>query len=518
MKTNNSENNIKNNNIKNLNFPESLSSINLKSNSNLLNSLRTNEILPKISPKIKNIFENKSNSYLFNFITNVSNNIRIETEKTILDSNKFILNNKSKKNIKNYFTNNNINNHFDNKNFENLKNKRKINLNSFKTNETKNLLSNCVSSPFLTDIKKTSKSKEKENNLIEKTLSSISVSKNIPKEKINYLNKFYYRIRSYQPHINLNWKEKLNLKGLKNNNLKNKLYESIEYQYKIIKDNINLLFDNINYYKLKIIPHLNYINMFKSLSKKNQINYNKSLEEFIGIFYLIPQLLLVEFYKFIENFNNIHLPNKNKFKEKIIFNELECLFYNNKLLKETSDFFKSCFDVYSTLVDNVDKMELNLKTFYNLITLLEKCRFNISNIISISENGIENYENDLKIIKKVFKKDKNYFINDENENFSDKINNQFLFKNNKEKQRIFRIKNALKNKYDDDHYELKINKKNYLNNKNNENEIKNNKFKFKSILNKKLITNLMKYCKNDIKEEIENRRIYQEMKENNIFN
>ena len=257
--------------------------------------------------------------------------------------------------------------------------------------------------------------------------------------------------------------------------------------------------------------------MFKSLSKKNQINYNKSLEEFIGIFYLIPQLLLVEFYKFIENFNNIHLPNKNKFKEKIIFNELECLFYNNKLLKETSDFFKSCFDVYSTLVDNVDKMELNLKTFYNLITLLEKGRFNISNIISISENGIENYENDLKIIKKVFKKDKNYFINDENENFSDKINNQFLFKNNKEKQRIFRIKNALKNKYDDDHYELKINKKNYLNNKNNENEIEN-KFKFKSILNKKLITNLMKYCKNDIKEEIENRRIYQEMKENNIFN
>ena len=205
MKTNNSENNIKNNNIKNLNFPESLSSINLKSNSNLLNSLRTNEILPKISPKIKNIFENKSNSYLFNFITNVSNNIRIETEKTILDSNKFILNNKSKKNIKNYFTNNNINNHFDNKNFENLKNKRKINLNSFKTNETKNLLSNCVSSPFLTDIKKTSKSKEKENNLIEKTLSSISVSKNIPKEKINYLNKLILKI-NYMNQLNINIK------------------------------------------------------------------------------------------------------------------------------------------------------------------------------------------------------------------------------------------------------------------------------------------------------------------------
>ena len=557
MKTNNSENRIKNikKDIKNLNFPESLSSINLKSTSNLLKSLRTKRILPPISPKRKNIIENQSNSYLYNFITNISNNIQIETDKTILDSSKYIMKYKSKNNMKNYFSTNNINNHIninnnniDNFNNDNFKNKRKLNFPaSFKTktnSETKNLLSNCISSPFLTDIKLKPKeltTNEKENKIknninFENTLSSISVSKNISNEKINYLNKFYYRIRTYQPHINLNWKEKLNLKGFKNNNLyNNKLYESIEYQYKIINDNINLLFDNINYYKLKIIPHLNYINMFKSLSKKNQINYNKSLEECIGIFYLIPQLLLLEFYKFIEKFNNIHLPNKNKFKEKFIFNELECLFYNNKLLKETTDFFRSCFDVYSTLIKNVDKMELSLKNFCNLITLLEKGRFNISNIITISENGIERYENDLKVIKKVFKKDKDYFNiitkinNDSNndiqsESFSDKLNNQFLFKKNKEKQRIFRIKNALKNKYDDDDNELNINnikKVNFTNNnKNNENknDIENNKFKFKSILNNKLITNLMKYCKKDVKEDIENRRIYNEMEENNIFN
>jgi len=557
MKTNNSENRIKNikKDIKNLNFPESLSSINLKSTSNLLKSLRTKRILPPISPKRKNIIENQSNSYLYNFITNISNNIQIETDKTILDSSKYIMKYKSKNNMKNYFSTNNINNHIninnnniDNFNNNNFKNKRKLNFPaSFKTktnSETKNLLSNCISSPFLTDIKLKPKeltTNEKENTIknkfnFENTLSSISVSKNISNEKINYLNKFYYRIRTYQPHINLNWKEKLNLKGFKNNNLyNNKLYESIEYQYKIINDNINLLFDNINYYKLKIIPHLNYINMFKSLSKKNQINYNKSLEECIGIFYLIPQLLLLEFYKFIEKFNNIHLPNKNKFKEKFIFNELECLFYNNKLLKETSDFFRSCFEVYSTLIKNVDKMELSLKNFCNLITLLEKGRFNISNIITISENGIERYENDLKVIKKVFKKDKDYFNiitkinNDSNndiqsESFSDKLNNQFLFKKNKEKQRIFRIKNALKNKYDDDDNELNINnikKVNFTNNnKNNENknDIENNKYKFKSILNNKLITNLMKYCKKDVKEDIENRRIYNEMEENNIFN
>ena len=557
MKTNNSENRIKNikKDIKNLNFPESLSSINLKSTSNLLKSLRTKRILPPISPKRKNIIENQSNSYLYNFITNISNNIQIETDKTILDSSKYIMKYKSKNNMKNYFSTNNINNHnnindnnIDNFNNNNFKNKRKLNFPaSFKTktnSETKNLLSNCISSPFLTDIKLKPKeltTNEKENKIknninFENTLSSISVSKNISNEKINYLNKFYYRIRTYQPHINLNWKEKLNLKGFKNNNLyNNKLYESIEYQYKIINDNINLLFDNINYYKLKIIPHLNYINMFKSLSKKNQINYNKSLEECIGIFYLIPQLLLLEFYKFIEKFNNIHLPNKNKFKEKFIFNELECLFYNNKLLKETSDFFRNCFEVYSTLIKNVDKMELSLKNFCNLITLLEKGRFNISNIITISENGIERYENDLKVIKKVFKKDKDYLNiitkinNDSNndkhsESFSDKLNNQFLFKKNKEKQRIFRIKNALKNKYDDDDNELNINnikKVNFTNNnKNNENknDIENNKFKFKSILNNKLITNLMKYCKKDVKEDIENRRIYNEMEENNIFN
>ena len=97
--------------------------------------------------------------------------------------------------------------------------------------------------------------------------------------------------------------------------------------------------------------------MFKSLTKKNQIDYNNII-------------VVIKFYKFIKKFNNINLPNKNKFKEKIVSNELECLFYNNKLLKETTDFFRSCFEVYCTIIKNVDKIELSLKNFYNLIKLI----------------------------------------------------------------------------------------------------------------------------------------------------
>lgn len=41
--------------------------------------------------------------------------------------------------------------------------------------------------------------------------------------------------------------------------------------------------------------------MFKSLTKKNQIDYNKSLEESIGIFYLVPQLLLLNFINLLKS-------------------------------------------------------------------------------------------------------------------------------------------------------------------------------------------------------------------------
>jgi hypothetical protein len=187
------------------------------------------------------------------------------------------------------------------------------------------------------------------------------------------LNK-YRRIRNYQPKIDENWKYKIGLSLSPQNYYSGFTMKNIEIQSKIIHDQIRLLIDNITYYKLNIITKDNYIEAFKTMSLYFQVKINKCLEETCGILLLLPQLLFLEFYRFIKKFKNINVPDNNKFNEQYIFDEVECLFYNNNLLSEVSDFFKNCFQVYSSLVKEVEELILKPKNFENLITIIEKAR------------------------------------------------------------------------------------------------------------------------------------------------
>ena len=80
------------------------------------------------------------------------------------------------------------------------------------------------------------------------------------------------------------------------------MQNDIDYQFKIINDEYRLLEDNYTFYIKKVIPKPNYYQSFSSNSLILQINYNKALEETIGILYILPQLLLGEFYKLIKNY------------------------------------------------------------------------------------------------------------------------------------------------------------------------------------------------------------------------
>ena len=275
------------------------------------------------------------------------------------------------------------------------------------------------------------------------------------------------------------------------------MMNNIDFQSKVIHDQIKLLLDNISYYKLSIITKENYLESFKALSLRSQIKFNKYLEETCGIMLLLPQLLLLEFYHFIEKFNNVNVPDKKKFKEKYIFDEVECLFYNNNLLSDVVDFFNSCFDVYSTLVKEVEDMFLKQKNFENLIKIIEKARYNISSVISSAENAMSNYENDIKLVDKILKNEhKETKFKKERMNLTDKLRAQFIFKKNGERQRIMRIENALKSKIDEEDEDYR----------NPEH------FKFNSIIHTKLIDGLLDYCRKGIKQQIQSRRIMDEMK------
>lgn len=76
--------------------------------------------------------------------------------------------------------------------------------------------------------------------------------------------------------------------------------------------------DNYQYYTEIILKKQNYINSFKSLSLALKIKYNKTLEETIGILFLIPQIFLLDFFQLIKKLPNVNVPNENKFKEKYI--------------------------------------------------------------------------------------------------------------------------------------------------------------------------------------------------------
>ena len=202
----------------------------------------------------------------------------------------------------------------------------------------------------------------------------------------------------------MNWKERKRKIIIGSDKINSsQIQNDIDYQYKIINDEYKLLEDNYNFYITRVIPKANYYESFSSLPLNTKINYNKTLEETIGILYILPQLLLLEFYKLISNYSGVKIPNKKLLMEKIIDDEDKNVSYNNILLKQIYEFFDSCYEVYGTLIREVNDMFLKYNAFLNVINCFQKARFNLSYVASASENALINYNNDMKFIRKMRK-------------------------------------------------------------------------------------------------------------------
>jgi hypothetical protein len=240
---------------------------------------------------------------------------------------------------------------------------------------------------------------------------------------------------------------------------------------------------------------MNYYQSFFSLPLISKINYNKILEETIGILYILPQLLLAEFYKLINNYSGVKVPRKSLLKEKLINDEDKNLSYNNVLLVSIYDFFKSCYEVYGTLIKEVNDMCLKYTTFINVINCFQKARFNLSYISLASENALTNYNADIKNIQKM-KKDRLKTISVD---LTVKMRIQFDFKKNPEKQRKLRIESALENKYSDDDDDNMKKRKNI------------HKRKFVSFVESKFINGLMKHFTGKVRNEIGTQLINKEI-------
>ena len=340
-----------------------------KDSSNSISKFTINKILPPITKKVKKKIEEEPSSVITKLFNDISYEFKNKTNENIKISQIYKRTNKTYNTIenKNTLENSEIKNTF---------------LTTSKNNETitenKNTLENSpIKNTFLTTskINKTI-TENKKINLVKSTkiIYPISINEKITTKQNFYLSKFYRRIRKYQPHIDENWKNKI---GLNNERTKKFLIytsnkKDIDSQVNIIYDEVKILESNISFFKLNIFSNKNFKESFKSLSLKAQIKINKCLEELIGILILLPQLLLNDFYHYVEKLKNINIIDNEKLKEKYIFDELECFYYNNNLLNESLDFFKNCFESFITLSNEVNDMHIKSKKFENIITIIEK--------------------------------------------------------------------------------------------------------------------------------------------------
>ena len=334
--------------------------------------------------------------------------------------------------------------------------------------------------------------------------SSLNLNQPLPKEKYEQMNKLFRRVRTFQPVLEENWKSKYGLSIAIGPSSPSPLIENINYQSKLFHEQVKLLFDSIQRYKMTVISKENFMEAFNALSLKSKINFNKVLEEACGLLLLLPQIILLEFYNYVEKFDSMHIPKKEKFIEKYIFDEVENLNYNNNLLTEVSDFFQNCFEVYLILAKEVDNMALKPKKFTNALSAFERIRYNICFAINAAENALNNYNKDIKIIKRLNQESTN---NKKYVNYCSYDKKKFISNKIIDRQKKIRIDNVLGKKSDS---ESKINC-NYMGMLRN---LKKHK-KFKSVVGNELVAKLLKHCKKESKNIITTQRINYELDPDN---
>ena len=374
------------------------------------------------------------------------------------------------------------------------------------------------------------------------------------------INKYYKRKRNFRHYMDEKkilenkWKTKLEIleTNIKYNPL---LLNDIKFQSGIIKDELCLLLDDIQHFRLTFFEDPDLFSAFKNKDLRYQIKLNKMVEETCALLHLIPKIILKEYYNYTDKFISITDPSREFFSKKIVYNEVECFQENLKYLYRILNFVKCCNEVYSQLITQVeDEMIITLQNFHYLHALLEKLRHYMINLTNICKNILKDYIFDKHIIEKFKsamkktkedlkkkmkdKKDKNNKSNNEKNEYNDyseynedksNKNLNFFFdedkkdpNNEEEKEDINEIINqkmAKHIKFDENFLNQKltrITKALESNNTPNKKEIKKGIDTFKekqakiatggsgpmALINSTLMTKMLKYIKKDYKQKI----------------
>lgn len=497
--------------IKNIMDNEISQKLNIKRKIFLPSRLKTRNI------NNNNIYKSQSLNDIYNNKNDISNSIGLfitEREKIIKNKNNNRVLSKIRYNKNNYNDKNNVGDeltnikYITNENDDSFLNEKELNNINI---QYSNLISDIGSGPLTPkyndplEIPKKDKKKNKDNN--------------------------YSRLCQYEPKIVKNIKEKNSKSPFSNSLDFFQIYNrDIKYQSNIFDEQIKLFKDKLNEYKA-ITKRKNFIDIFKSISLDTKINYNKNLEEICGTLYILPKILLGNFYKLMIKLINIHIPHDDKLLPRFIKDEIINLIYNNNLLKEVNTYFNESFEFYLILCSEEGGKNniLKEKDFFEVLNYLKNIRYNILYLINMFYNAENNYKNDLSTINKIINNKiiiKNNIIDINNKNdinneiyenvqieeekkknlkknnsIIEKIERQFMFKNSLENEKKTRIESAL------GIYKEKKIMHNYLGK-----IIKNEKkIEYKSIFDNKYFDKILHHCYKNIKDKIITQKITNEI-------
>ena len=333
--------------------------------------------------------------------------------------------------------------------------------------------------------------------------------------------KFHQRKRDFQIYkdekyiMDQKWKHKLGIKIVYKFN--SYLENDLKFQSDVIKDELSIILDNIQYYKSTCLSNLNIIPSFKNKELKYQVHINKMLEETNFLLNMIPKIILKEYYDYNERFIAIEGANNQDFKTTIINDESEAFIINGKLLNKIGSFLKCCFDVYIDLISQVeDNMIIKKKDFDLLLSIFEKIRYFIGELTISGKNAIKDLDFDRKLIQKyktliIKKKDsENELILPQHIDIGEKMSKDLQFKKNETTQKLQRITNSLNSHKKEDISKSLKQKKALM--------MMKNKYGPMGLINSQIMTKMLKYLNKDIRGKIISLRTIDRIQQNSQNN
>ena len=256
------------------------------------------------------------------------------------------------------------------------------------------------------------KTKENNNNIENKILRT-RYSAQLFKINKNYRRKRNLRLYiDEKKFLDKDWNSKIGI--VKSNIEYNPLISNdVKFQSGLIKDELCLLLDDIQYFRISFCANNDLFSSFKNMHIQKQIKTNKLLEESCALLHYIPKIILKEYYSYTDKFISVEDPSAEMFAKKIVYNEFEMFQENLKYIYKISNFIKNCGEVYFLLIIQVEnEMAISSQNFLILHKILKRVRFFVINLTNICKNILMNYCFDKYVIinkfKKVVKQNKAY--------------------------------------------------------------------------------------------------------------